>query len=208
MAYVTTASQDEFEALRAGSELNPPSAPHFGGAWESLVKSTKRTLVAILNQQAETDEILVTALTIVGNVLNDRLLTSDDPEEPEMITPNHLLTGRANPNSQADMFNDSELNYRKRWRFAEALASWLRWMQEDLPTTAGRKRWYGKQSNLCVGGLVTILHATTPRSRWPLGRITKVVPDKDGTVRSAFIKIGDTELQRPAVKICPIPKSD
>ena len=73
---------------------------------------------------------------------------------------------------------------------------------------AERKKWYGQQSNLFVGDLVTILDATTPRSRWPLGRITRVVPGKDGTVRSAFIKIGDTELQRPAVKICPILKSD
>ena len=175
MAYVTTAFPDEFEALRNGSE--------FKGR-------------PILKQQAGTDKILVTALTIVENLLNGRPLTylSDDPEEPEMITPNHLLTGRANPNSPADMFNDSDLNYRKRWRFPEALASWRRWMKECLPTMAERKKWYVKQFNLCVGDLVTILDATTPRSRWSLGRITRVVSGKDGTVRSAFIKIGDTEL--------------
>ena len=29
--------------------FNPPGSPHFGGAWESLVKSAKRALFAILN---------------------------------------------------------------------------------------------------------------------------------------------------------------
>ena len=31
--------------------FNPPGAPHFGGAWESLVKSAKRALVRILANQ-------------------------------------------------------------------------------------------------------------------------------------------------------------
>ena len=60
-------------SLRRGKWIfNPSGAPHFGGAWESLVKSAKRALVAILSNQTLTDEVLVTALVTVENLLNGR----------------------------------------------------------------------------------------------------------------------------------------
>ena len=127
--------------------FNPPGAPHFGGAWESLVKSATQALVRlrILAKQVVTDEILVTTLARydVENILKFRpstYLTNDDTE-PEILTPNHLLFGRANPNIPFDLFNDADLGLKKRWRFAEALATnfWKRWMKEFLPTMAERR---------------------------------------------------------------------
>ena len=47
----------------------PPGAPHFGGAWESLVKSAKRALTVIFHNQTLTDEILVTTLITIENLL-------------------------------------------------------------------------------------------------------------------------------------------
>ena len=197
--------------------FNPPGAPHFGGAWESLVKSAKRALTRILGQRTLTDEILTTALCIAENLLNGRPLTylTDEATEAEVLTPNHLLTGRANPNLPADLFCEKDFNFKKRWRYAEALATefWRRWMREYLPTMAERKKWFGTQANLCIGDLVVILDPNTQETqrtthkdtgKWPLGRITKVVPDKHGIVRSAFVKVGNAELHRPAVKLCPL----
>ena len=192
--------------------FNPPGAPHFGGAWESLVKSAKRALVRILAKQVVTDEILVTTLAIVENILNGRPLTylTNDATEPEVLTPNHLLLGRANPNIPFDLFNDADLGLKKRWRFAEALATnfWKRWMKEFLPTMAERKKWSEKRPNVAEGDLVLVLDPNTPRSRWPLGRITKVIYGKDSIVRSAFVKVGETQLHRPAVKLFPLIEND
>ncbi len=79
----------------------PP--PHFGGAWESLVKSTKRVLTDILHNQTLTDEIFVTTLATVENLLNGRPLIWR-PCRPQILTPNHFLVGRANPRIPLDIF--------------------------------------------------------------------------------------------------------
>ena len=38
----------------------------------------------------------------------------------------------------------------------------------------------------------------TPRSNWPLGRIVKLYPGKDGIVRSVKVKTPNSELIRPS----------
>jgi hypothetical protein len=63
-----------------------------------MVRSIKTALSAVLSKLRLTDEILVTALTLVENVLNSKKLTpvSEDPSDPECLTPNHLLIVREN----------------------------------------------------------------------------------------------------------------
>ena len=80
--------------------FNPPSAPHFGGVWERLVKSAKKALKITLNGQLVNDETLLTFMAETESLLNSRPLThvSVDPQDFEAITPNHFLIGRNSPN--------------------------------------------------------------------------------------------------------------
>ena len=186
--------------------FNPPAAPHFGGAWESLVKSAKRALENVLHGCSLTDETLTTALAKVSNLLNNRPLThlGVDPTDPEPLTPFHLLLGRANPNVAPDLFDRSDLFGRKKWRMVNALVDqfWQRWMEEFAPYLIARPKWCKSQRNLRVGDVVLLIDSKNARGTWPLGLVTKVCPGSDGTVRSVFIRTGNTELQRPVIKLC------
>ena len=42
--------------------FNPPSAPHFGGVWERLVKSAKKALRITVNGQLVNNETLRTLM--------------------------------------------------------------------------------------------------------------------------------------------------
>ena len=186
--------------------FNPPASPHFGGVWERLIRTAKVALNVVLRDQSLTDEILSTALISVENLLNGRPLTlvSVDPAEPEALTPNHLLLGRANPNIAPDVFGMQDNNPRKRWRFVQSLTDqfWRRWMREYVPRLMERSKWTQQRRNLQVGDIVLILDPATPRGNWPLGRIIDVKMGPDQIVRSATLRTQSTELQRPAVKLC------
>ena len=73
-------------------DLQPPAAPHFGGAWESLLKSSKRAIFDILGKKYLKEENLSTVICIAEQLLNNRPLTavSSDVGDLDTITPNHF----------------------------------------------------------------------------------------------------------------------
>ena len=77
--------------------FNPPSSPHMGGIFESMVKQVKRALKTVINDQVLPEETLRTVLVETEAILNSRPLTSvsDDLDDYEALTPNHFLKGRA-----------------------------------------------------------------------------------------------------------------
>ena len=171
----------------------------------------------VMHGQTITDEILATSLTKVENLLNGRPLThvSIDPNDPEAITPNHLLLGCANPSVPVDVFEKGDLSSKKRWRIVQAIADhfWRRWMREYLPSLTERRKWLQGHKNLAVGDIVLVVDANSSRGHWPVGRVTQVFAGPDKIVRSATIHVRSatktTELHRPVVKLCllePEPK--
>ena len=185
---------------------SPPAAPHFGGVWERLVKSAKIALNSIMDSRPLTDEMLLTILTEVESLLNGRPLThiSVDPRDPEPLTPNHFLLGRANPNVPMDVFDNTEVCSKRTWRAAQVMINhfWRRWLKEYLPTITERKKWQKHQPNLEIDDIVLIINPDSPRGHWPLGRVLRVNTGQDGVVRSAIVKTMTGEYLRPAAKLC------
>ena len=62
-----------------------------------MVRSCKKTMMAIVGSRTLTDDVLSTTMCLVEQKYNSRPLTSvsDDPEDLEALTPNHFLLGRA-----------------------------------------------------------------------------------------------------------------
>jgi hypothetical protein len=131
---------------------------------------------------------------------------SEDATDPECLTPNHLLLGRATPNLPPDVFTKDDLNAKQRWRISQAVADqfWHRWMKEVLPSLTEREKWYREGPNLEVGDIVVIIDPATPRGSWPTGRILQTFPGDDGVVRSATVQTKGTERHRPAHHLFPL----
>jgi hypothetical protein len=82
---------DGDRVTREFADVKP--APHFGGVWERLIKTVKKSLYNVLNEKVPKEETLQTLLVEMEFLVNIRPLTyvSSDPDDPESITPNHIL---------------------------------------------------------------------------------------------------------------------
>ena len=94
-----------------------PSAPHFGGVFEAMIKSAKRALRSILGNADVTDEELHTAICGAESILNSRPITyvSADANDLTPLTPNHFLC-QLGGSFSPEALNDQVINPRKRWQ--------------------------------------------------------------------------------------------
>ena len=121
-----------------------PSAPTHGGAWEREVKSVKAALCTGLKDHRVSEPVLRTLFVEVEGVLNSKPLTyvSTDAQDPDPITPQMLLTGRADHSLPPATYPDDEMLTRRRWRQSQVLANrfWRRFIREYLPTIQSRRK--------------------------------------------------------------------
>ena len=60
-----------------------------------------------------------------------------------------------------------------------------------------RQKWNYPRRNLAVGDVVLVVDQTSARNAWPIRRIMKVFPDKEGFVRRVQVKTKIAVLERP-----------
>ena len=180
--------------------FNPPGASHFGGVWERMIRSTRQILQALLKEQVVSDEVLLTVVMEASNILNSRPLTrnSDDAQDEQPLTPNHLLKLRSCQDLPPGIFDESDAYTKRRWRQAQYMINlfWKRWVREYLPTLQQRQKWHAIKSDMKVGDLVLVMDKDYSRGKWPLGRVIQVLPSKDGLVRTADVKTTSTVVTR------------
>lgn len=184
--------------------FNPPAASHFGGVWERQIRTIRKVMLSILKEQPLTDEGLRTLLCEVEAIVNSRPITkvSEDANDLETLTPNHLLLLKAKPLLPPTISQEND-KYRRRWRQVQYLADlfWRRWTQEYLPQLQERQKWEKTVDNVNIGDIVLIVNNSAHRGSWPLGRVIKTVPDKNGLVRSVEVKTKTGVLYRPISKL-------
>jgi len=208
-AYITSAGP---VMAQEGIEwrFNPPSAPHFGGLWESAVKSAKHHLSRMMGEAKLTLSELNTLLCQIEACLNSRPITpmSSDPGDPEALTPAHFLIGGAMTLPPEPDLIDEKPGYLRRWKYVQFLMQtfWRRWQLEYLPQFQSRGKWVTKTTPLQVDNIVIIKDDCMPPARWKLGRVTKVHPGSDGIIRVATVRTAaGSEMKRPTVKLSVLP---
>ncbi|XP_069129352.1 uncharacterized protein [Argopecten irradians] len=187
-------------------EFNPPSGSHFGGIWERLIRLTRQVLYGLMKEQniKLDDEGLATLFCEVEAILNGRPLTtsSDSVNDPNVLTPNHLLLLRPGEWFPPGVFEKTDNYCRRRWRQVQYLAYvfWRRWTGEYLLMLQKRQKWLKRECNIRIGDLVLIAD-NLPRHAWNLGRIQEVVKDKNNFVCIVKVKTATNVLTRPVAKL-------
>ena len=185
--------------------FNIPRASHMGGIWERLIRSVKKILTPLLQEQRLDDEGLATLLCQIEATLNARPLTTipDDSQDLAALTPAHLLLPKAQMQCSTGIYCKEDVYLRKKWRQVQHLTDtfWRRWTREYMPTLQVRQKWNDKSRNFQVGDIVLVAEET-PRNVWPLARVLEVNRSDDGLVRSLKLKTSSTILTRPITKLC------
>ena len=178
--------------------FNPPFAPHFCGVHETMIKSAKRAIHAILGNADVNDEELMTAIIGAEALINSRPLTyqSADPSDDAPLTPNHFLHGQIGGQFAPASVDKTDFNPRKRWRRIQELVRHFsnRWLKEWLPRLSARTKWSQPVRDFKVSDVVLVITSGTIRGNWSLGRVLETYLGKDGWVRVAKIQVGQGTL--------------
>ena len=185
---------------------SPPAAPHFGGLWESAVKSMKRHMKRVLGTTPFTFEELTTISCQVEACLNSRPLlpiTSHNQDGLSTLTASHFLLYQSPGSYPEDPRITGTQDTLKRFHQCQAMVQhiWQRWSREYLHTLQGRTKWQHQSPNLQVGDVVVLRHEKTFSCHWPLATILEVYPGDDGLVRVARIKTATGIYNRPVAKL-------
>ena len=189
--------------------FNPPYASHFGGVFESIIKSGKRAIRAILKNRSVTDLELVTIFCEAENILNSRplALQNDDQNDFRPLTPAMFLTGRLSGMIFPPNIDLNDFDHRKRWRYVQQASAdiWKRWQKEILPTLGPRSKWFkDNPREYQVGDEVLIMEKDLPRYKWRTARISHVYPGRDGRIRVVDCSTAEGSMQTPVHRLIPL----
>ena len=130
---------EELLRLRVKWQFIVEASPWWGGFWERLFQTVKRSLRKVLFRASVTYEELLTTIADVEGVINSRPLTyvyENDVEE--VLTPSHLLLGRRLLSTFDEPFDDGRgvdnAVLTRRMKYLKSLSDhyWRRFREEYL----------------------------------------------------------------------------
>ncbi|XP_060804637.1 uncharacterized protein LOC106135320 [Amyelois transitella] len=190
----------------------PPHAPHFGGLWESGIKSTKHHLRRVIGESTLTYEELSTVLSQIEACLNSRPICqpSSDCDDPTPLTPGHFLVGEPLLVAPDHNYELQNINSLRRWQLTQRMVQnfWRRWSKEYLYGFLQRYKWKTRSPQLRSGDIVLVCEDNLPPTKWLYGKIEDVHPGKDNLTRVVTLRYKNSLIQRPISKLCPLPVND
>ncbi|XP_011860462.1 PREDICTED: uncharacterized protein LOC105557751 [Vollenhovia emeryi] len=188
--------------------LNPPSAAWWGGWWERLVKIVKDLLKRTLKKACLSYEEMSTILCDCEAIVNSRPLTylAEDPTQLIPLTPMMFLL-ETSQNETPDL-DKLEVNLNKRMRYRQSLRNDLRKrFRSEYLGQLSRRKVKGSRISVKEGDIVLLGQDNLKRLDWPLARVIKVFPGRDGVTRVVRVKTAMGELVRPIQRLYPLEMS-
>ena len=197
------------EKTHASWAFIPVQSPWFGGFYERLIQSVKKSIAASIEDRKVTRIAFNIALQEAAHRINCRPLTHNpiSSEDEEVLTPHHLAKFRSGwpllqsihgMKSIPDPLSDKN-QYRRGRILAEEMSR--KFVSQYLPVLTKRTKWFKDFTPLKAGDLVLLIDPNYTRKAWERARVKKVYYAKDGNGRVADILMPDgTEKKNRSVK--------
>ena len=174
-------------------DISPADSPWRQGKAERRIGVVKRLIRLSIGDTRLSPLELQTSLMEIANLCNDRPLGGLLPREDgtfEVLTPNHLLTGRSGNPLPDDASLIGNLAMSARYRVVSHVASsfWQRWCTFVGPSLVTRQKWHQVKRNISIGDLVMIADMGKIKGKYKLGVVTSTNSSGDGLVRSATVQ--------------------
>ena len=190
-------------------------APWWGGFWERLIQSMKRSIKKTVGRTSLNYDELNTLVVEVESLINSRPLTyiyDDEESISHPLTPSHLISGHkisTMPNDEYFEIMSTHNALTRRQRHHKHLLQqfsrqWKREYLISLCENSTTRSVNGNRSPITVGDIVILKNDSTSRAFWKLGKVEQLIPGRDGKVRSAIIKVssnnGKTQLLKRVIQ--------
>lgn len=201
---------DATSHLQIKWHFQPPRSPHCGGLWEAAIKAFKHHFRRVVANEKPNFEELSTITAQIESTLNSRPITelSDDPSDPQALTPGHFLVGRPLtdlPSPSHLHLADNRLDsWQRCQKMVESFAKM--WKRDYLSALQKRSKWFASAPNLKKGDIVVVYEDNAPPLSWPLGRIIETHPGHDGRVRVVTIQTARGVYKRSIHKLSKLPE--
>ena len=165
--------------------FNPPVSPHFGGIFETIVKSTKRALYATIQHADLDEEEFRTVVSNVTGMLNERPISKvGNHEDMVALTPNSFLFSNLGGSIFPSDYKE-HASLKERYNLVQEIAThfWKRFHKEMTQKLIPRQKWSEEKQNLEEGDVVVEMDPNLPKGAWRMLRVTRVYPGTDGLVR-------------------------
>lgn len=125
----------------------------------------------------------------VWNLGNCRSITkaSIDPNDLEVLTPNHLLLLKYKPLLPPGLFQRDDIYARCRWKQVQYMSDlfWKCWVNDYLPQEW--QKWQSTRRNFVPGNVVIVVDDSAPCNSWLTARVVQAVPDIRGFFYGRFV---------------------
>lgn len=197
----------------------PARSPHFGGLWESAVKSAKKHLLKVMKTVSLHHDAFLTLLAMIESVLNNRPIIpiAINPQDGQPLTPAHFVSGGPMlmlPDPSLTTLPRDKANLVRSWMHLNELKQhWLRrWQREFRQQLQTRQKWHSASPMVRIGQVVLMNDRDKSPYAFTAARISKLFPGRDGRVRVVEVTTpstpgtsGQRTFRRAITELIPLP---